>query len=102
MTTNANIKRTSSLVDPTNELNDNLNAFDGIIAETFGSEVAYIKHELWSENTSFTSVKFENGDYIGFRVTAKTVRDDTYNASRERLRKAFRAFDLEIPFWMYR
>lgn len=102
MTTNANIKRISSLIDPTNELNDSLNAFDATIAETFGDEVAYIKHELWSESTSFTSVKLENGDYIGFRVTAKTVRDDTYNASREHLRKAFRAFDLEIPFWMYR
>ena len=102
MSTNANIKRISSLIDPTNELNDSLNAFDGIIAETFGEEVAYIRHDLWSESVSFTNVKFENGDYIGFRVSAKTVRDDTYNASREHLRKAFKAFDLEIPFWMYR
>lgn len=101
MIANANIKSISSLIDPTSELNDALNAFDATIVETFGEEVARIKHELWSENTSFTSVKLENGDFIGFRVTAKTVRDDTYHASKEHLRKAFKAFDLEIPFWMY-
>jgi len=102
MTTNANIKRNSIFIDPTNELNDKLNTFDSIMAETFGDEIAYIKHELWSENVSFTSVKLTDGDYIGFRVSAKTVRDDTYNASKEHLRKAFRAFGIEMPYWMYR
>lgn len=102
MTTNANIKHNSILIDPTNELNDKLNTFDSIMAETFGDEIARIKHELWSENVSFTSVKLTNGDYIGFRVSAKGVIDDTYNASREHLRKAFRAFGIALPCWMYR
>ncbi len=102
MTTNANIKRSSILIDPTNELNDKLNAFDSIIAETFGDEIAHIEHDLWSEQISFTRVRLTNGEYIGFRVSAKTVRDDTYNASKEHLRKAFRAFGIEMPYWMYR
>lgn len=102
MTTNANIKRSSILIDPTNELNDKLNAFDNTIIETFGDEIDHIKHELWSEHISFTSVKFVNGEYIGFRVSAKGVIDDTYNASKESLRKAFKAFDIEMPYWMYR
>lgn len=101
MITNANIKYTSLLIDPTIELNDALNAFDATIAETFGNEIAYIKHELWSENTSFTSVKLTNGDYIGFRVTAEWVCDDTYSASKDHLRKAFRAFNLVAPGWLY-
>lgn len=101
MTTNANIKHSSILIDPTNELNDALNAFDATIAETFGEEVARIKHELWSERVSVTSVKLTNGDYIGFRVTAEWVCDDTYHASREHLRKAFRAFNLVMPGWLY-
>ena len=102
MTTNVNIKRSSILIDPTIELNDKLNAFDNIITETFGDEVDCIKHELWSEHISFTNVYFTNGDYIGFRVSAKKVIDDTYNASKEYLRKAFKAFDIEMPYWMYR
>lgn len=101
MTTNANIKHLSILIDPTDELNDKLNAFDSIIAETFGDEISYIKHELWSEHVSFTSVKLTNGDYIGFRVSAKNVIDDTYDASKEHLRKAFKAFSIEMPYWMY-
>ena len=102
MTANANIKHLSILIDPTNELNDNLNAFDSTMAETFGDEIDHISHELWSEHISFTRVGFVNGDYIGFRVSAKGVIDDTYNASKEHLRKAFRAFGIEIPYWMYR
>ena len=101
MAINVNIKRSSILIDATSELNDKLNAFDNIVTETFGDEIAYIKHELWSEHVSFTSVKLTNGDYIGFRISAKIVRDDTYNASKEHLRKAFRAFDIEMPYWMY-
>lgn len=103
MTTNANIKNNGfCIIDPTEGLNDNLNEFDRIIGETFGDEIAYIKHELWSEHISFTSVKLTNGDYIGFRVSAKTVCDDTYNASKEHLRKALKAFRIELPYWMYR
>ena len=102
MTANANIKRSSILIDPTDELNDKLNAFDSVIAETFGDEIDHIIHELWSEHVSFTRVRLTNGDYIGFRVSAKGVIDDTYNASKEHLRKAFRAFDIEMPYWMYR
>lgn len=102
MTTNTNIKRCSILIDPTDELNDKLNAFDGVMTKTFGDEISYIKHELWSEHISFTSVKLTNGDYIGFRVSAKKVIDDTYDASKEHLRKAFRAFGIEVPYWMYR
>lgn len=100
MTTNANIKRSSILIDPTNELNDSLNAFDAIISATFGDDVAYIEHDLWSEHVSFTAVKFGNGDYIGFRVSAKGIIDDTYNASNEHLYKAFKAFNIEMPYWM--
>jgi hypothetical protein len=102
MTTNANIKQLSVLIDPTDELNDKLNEFDSIIAETFGDEIDHITHELWSEHISFTSVGFKDGEYIGFRVSAKMVRDDTYRASKDRLRKAFKTFDIEMPYWMYR
>ena len=102
MTANANIKHSSILIDATDELNDKLNAFDSTMAETFGDEIANIEHDLWSEHISFTRVRLTNGDYIGFRVSAKMVRDDTYNASKEHLRKAFRAFDIEMPYWMYR
>lgn len=98
-TMNANIKQT--FIDPTDELNSKLNAFDGIIAATFGNEVTYIKHELFSENVSFTSVKFTNDDYIGFRISSKMIIDDTYNASMKHLRKAFKAFNIETPVWMY-
>lgn len=98
-TMNANVKQT--FIDPTDELNDKLNAFDSTIAETFGNEIIRIKHELWSENISFTSIKFDNGNYIGFRVSSKMIIDDTYNASMERLHKAFRAFGIEMPGWMY-
>lgn len=102
MTTNANIKRSSTLIDPTKELNDNLNAFDAIIAATFGDDVAYIKHDLWSEHVSFTTVKFfaNGGDYIGFRVGEHRVIDDTYMADVEHLYKAFKAFNIEMPYWM--
>ena len=100
MTTNANIKHSSTLINPTNELNDSLNAFDAIIAATFGDDVAYIKHDLWSEHISFTTVKFVNGEYIGFRVSAKGVIDDTYNASNEHLYRAFKAFNIGMPYWM--
>ena len=47
MTTNANIKQLSILIDPTDDLNDSLNAFDKVISDTFGDEVAHITHELW-------------------------------------------------------
>ena len=102
MTTNANIKQTSTLIDPTKELNDKLNDFDATIAATFGDDVAYIKHELWSEHVSFTTVKFHanGGDYIGFRVGEHRVIDDTYMADVEHLYKAFKAFGIEIPYWM--
>ena len=104
MTTNANIKRNSILIDPTDALNDRLNAFDATIAATFGDDVAYIKHELWSEHVSFTTVKFHanGGDYIEFRVSEHGVIDDTYMADVEHLRKAFKAFGIEMPYWMYR
>lgn len=102
MTTNANIKRLSSLIDPTNELNDSLNAFDKIIFDTFGDDVAYIRHELWSEHVSFTTVKFfsNGGDYIHFRVGEHSVVDDTYMADVEHLYKAFKAVNIEMPYWM--
>lgn len=102
MTTNANIKRSSILIDPTNELNDSLNAFDKIISDTFGDDVAYIRHELLSEHVSFTTVKFHanGGDYIGFRVGEHRVTDDTYMADVEHLYKAFKAFNIEMPYWM--
>lgn len=102
MTTNANIKRNSNLINPTDELNDNLNAFDKIISDTFGDDVAYIRHELWSEHVSFTTVKFHanGGDYIGFRVGEHRVTDDTYMADVEHLYKAFKAFNIEMPYWM--
>jgi hypothetical protein len=100
MTTNANIKQLSILIDPTDDLNDSLNAFDKVISDTFGDEVAHITHQLWSEHTSFTSVKFVNDEYIGFRVSAKGVIDDTYRASNERLYRAFKAFNIEMPYWM--
>lgn len=102
MTTNANIKRSSILINPTKELNDNLNAFDKVIFDTFGDDVAYIKHDLWSEHVSFTTVKFfaNGGDYIGFRVGEHRVIDDTYMADVEHLYKAFKAFNIEMPYWM--
>lgn len=100
MTTNANIKQLSTLIDPTDELIDKLNAFDKIISDTFGDDVAYIEHALWDKHVSFTTVKFANGEYIGFRVNARGVMDDTYNASTERLYRAFKAFHFEIPYWM--
>lgn len=102
MTINANIKRNSTLVDPTSELNDNLNAFDATIAAIFGDDVAYIEHDLWSEHISFTTVKFfaNGGDYIGFRVGEHRVTDDTYMADVEHLCKAFKAFGIEMPYWM--
>lgn len=104
MTANTNIKRTSILIDPTDELNDRLNAFDATIEATFGDDVAYIRHELWSEHVSFTTVKFyaNGGDYIGFRVGEHGVIDDTYMADVEHLRKAFKAFGIDMPYWMYR
>ena len=102
MTTNANIKHLSTIIDPTNELNDSLNAFDAIIAATFGDDVAYIKHEIWSEHVSFTTVKFfsNGGDYIHFRVGEHRVVDDTYMADVEHLYRAFKAFNIEMPYWM--
>lgn len=102
MTTNANIKHLSTLIDPTDELNDSLNAFDKIINDTFGDDVAYIKHEIWSEHVSFSTVKFfaNGGDYIHFRVSENRVIDDTYMADVEHLYKAFKAFNIEMPYWM--
>jgi hypothetical protein len=98
-TMNANIK--TIRIEPTDDLNNKLNEFDSIIAETFGDEVAYIKHQLWNNNISFTTVKFDNGDYIGFRVCSKMIFDDTFNASKEHLNKAFRAFGIAMPSWMH-
>lgn len=86
-------------VDPTDALTNKLNAFNSTIDKTFGSEIAYIEHHLWDDKLSFTFVKFENGDHIGFVVTEKMVLDDTYEASHKHLRKAFSAFGLEMPYW---
>jgi hypothetical protein len=101
MITNTNIKHSApTFIDPTEELNNKLNEFDSVITKTFGDEVVSISHRLWSENTSFTSVEFVNGDFIDFRVSSKRVIDDTYTANKEHLRKALRAFGIELPFWM--
>lgn len=100
MAANSNIN-SEMLIDPTDALNNKLNEFDSVIDETFGYEINYIKHFLWSENVSFTTVKFANGDFINFRVSSKRVIDDTYTASKEHLRKAFIAFGIELPYWMH-
>ena len=99
MIANANIN-SETLIDPTDELNNKLNEFNSIIGETFGYEISSIKHFLWSESVSFTTVKFANDDYIYFRISSKRVIDDGYTASKEHLRKAFEAFNIELPYWM--
>lgn len=100
---NKNITNTESWyaenIDP--ELDAKLDEFDGIIADTFGEEVVGIEHFIYTERTSFTTVRFERG-YIGFRVVPRMVVDDTYEASTDRLRRAFEAFGIELPFWMRR
>lgn len=100
MTANSNIN-SEMLIEPSAELNNKLNMFDSVINGTFGYEINYIKHFLWSENVSFTTVKFANGDFINFRVSSKRVIDDGYTASKEHLNKALRAFGIELPYWMH-
>lgn len=86
-------------IDP--ELDAKLDEFDRIIKDTFGAEVEFIRHSLWSERVSFTTVKFTDGGFIGFRVSPRKVVDDTYQLNpADRLRRAFNAFGIELPFWM--
>lgn len=87
-------------MDP--ELDPKLDAFDQTIAETFGSEVKYIEHFIYTERLSFTKVKFNDGEYIEFSVTTKAVVDEGYQASADKLRRAYNAFNIELPYWMYR
>lgn len=84
------------------ELDAALDSFDKAIGEAFGDEVAYIKHGLWSERVSFTTVKFADGHYIGFTVTPSRVSDGGYEAMADQLRRAFTAFGIELPYWMLR
>lgn len=101
MITNTNIKHSApTFIDPREDLNNKLNEFDSVINKTFGDEVVSIRHELWSENNSFTSVEFANGDFIDFLVSSNRVIDGAYTASKEHIRKALRAFGIELPFWM--
>ena len=86
----------------TAKLDAALDSFDKTIYEAFGGEVAYIKHSLWSERVSFTTVKFADGHYIGFTVTPDRVSDSGYEAMADQLRRAFDAFGIEHPYWMRR
>ena len=98
---NANIKTDNWYAENhTAELDSALDSFDKAISGAFGGEVAYIKHGLWSERVSFTTVKFADGHYIGFTVTPDRVSDSGYEALTDQLRRAFDALGIEHPYWM--
>lgn len=84
------------------ELDCALNRFDSIIGKTFGDEVSLIQHTLYNSSVSFSTVVFSNDNVISFRVNEKYVNIETYTASAEHLKKAFKAFDIEdLPYWLY-
>lgn len=84
------------------ELDCALNRFDNIINEAFGLEVTEVKHVLYNSSVSFSHIAFSNGDVISFRINSMYVNIETYNASAEHLKKAFKAFGIEdLPYWLY-
>lgn len=99
MNTNLN---TNSAYEPTQALNDALNRFDATITATFGDELGSIEHFCYTDELSFTTVRFADHGYIYYNVRPDSVTDGGFETSGERLMKGYKAFGIMVPDWCYR